>query len=227
MPQGLVDMSDDNIVGVRMFDLHLGVVAATKTASGQVEAPKPLIYGTAFPILPGLFVTAGHSAKDAKADGLLGLVRLNSSGDVVVSAVTRCEVFDAIDLALMECPDFAGLTPFVLEFDRGLGLLDPAYAVGFPHAMDAEWVTVVPRGFRGYVVTRRELYQLSGRPRGYELSSTHLKVCRERRSSATFTATIAAMATSSSKPHLVAEKTGRSSALRSTFKSFCRSRPTY
>ena len=81
MREGIVDMSNDNVVGVRMFDLHLGVVAATKTASGQVEAPKPLIYGTAFPILPGLFVTAGHSARDARADGLLGLVRLNSGGD--------------------------------------------------------------------------------------------------------------------------------------------------
>ena len=62
----MTDVSDDTLLGVRILDLHLGVVAVRQKPGGGIEAPKPLIYGTAFPVLPGLFVTAGHVATDTE-----------------------------------------------------------------------------------------------------------------------------------------------------------------
>ncbi len=158
------------VIGIRALDLHLGVVAVREKPGGGVEAPKPVIYGTAFPVLPGLFATAGHVATDVRADGPPGLVQITEHREIRASEITGFEVFDGIDLALLVCPGLANLVPMPLEFDRELTLLDPAYAIGYPFALDPEWVTVVPRGFRGYVVTRRELYQLAGQPAGYELS---------------------------------------------------------
>lgn len=166
----MADVPDSNFVGVRVLDLHLGVVAVHKKPDGGIETPRPLIYGTAFPVLPGLFVTAGHVANDAESDGIPGLVQVTPNRDVKVSEITRFEVFTGIDLALLECPGLEDLVPLPVEFERQLTLLEPAYAIGYPCALDPEWVTVVPRAFRGHVVTRRELYQLSGQPAGYELS---------------------------------------------------------
>jgi hypothetical protein len=159
-----------DVTGIKVLDLHLGVVAVSQKPDGGVEALKPVIYGTAFPILPGLFVTAGHVASDVRVDGIPGLVQITEQREVKVSEITRFEVFTGIDLALLECPSLRHLIPMPLEFDRELTLLDPAYAIGYPLALDPEWVTVVPRAFRGHVVTRRELYQLAGQPAGYELS---------------------------------------------------------
>ena len=162
--------ANPNLVGVRVLDLHLGVVAVRKKPEGGIEAPKPLIYGTAFPVLPGLFVTAGHVATDAEGDGIPGLVQITNDRSVKAFEITQFEVFQGIDLALLECPGLKDLVPMVLEFDHELTLLNPAYAIGYPYALDPEWVTVVARAFRGHVVTRRELYQLNGQPAGYELS---------------------------------------------------------
>ena len=158
------------IEAVRMLDLHLAVVAVRRKPDGGLESPRPVIYGTAFPIAPGLFVTAGHVADDARADGMIGLAHIGPEGGVRVSSVPDCEVFSGIDLAVMSCPDLSGLPAMPLDFDHQLTLLDPAYAIGYPWSLDPEWVTVVPRGFRGHVVTRRETYQLPAQPPGYELS---------------------------------------------------------
>lgn len=153
-----------------MLDLHLAVVAVRRKPDGGLESPRPVIYGTAFPIAPGLFVTAGHVADDARADGMIGLAHIGPEGGVRVSSVPDYEVFSGIDLAVMSCPDLSGLPAMPLDFNHQLTLLDPAYAIGYPWSLDPEWVTVVPRGFRGHVVTRRETYQLPAQPPGYELS---------------------------------------------------------
>jgi hypothetical protein len=56
--------------GVRLFDTPVPVLAAKHKPDGGIEAPKPMIYGTAFPILAGLFLTASHVFQAAEADGI-------------------------------------------------------------------------------------------------------------------------------------------------------------
>ncbi len=163
-------MTGPQPIGVRVFDVHLPVVAVKKKADGGLEAPKALVYGTAFPILPGLFVTAGHVFNAVQADGIPALGNMGEGGALKVSEITDAEVFSDIDLALVVCPGLEHVPPIPLEFDYQLGLLDPVWTVGFPCALDAEWVTLAPRAFRGSVVTRRESYQLKGQPPCYEVS---------------------------------------------------------
>jgi hypothetical protein len=89
---------------VAILDVHLPVVAVRRNDDGGLEAPKPVIYGTAFPILPGTFVTAGHVARDARADGIPALARRAPDGQVKVFEVIAYEVFAPTDLALLACP---------------------------------------------------------------------------------------------------------------------------
>ncbi len=84
--------------------------------------------------------------------------------------IDQIEITTAIDLALIQCDSLQELHSLPLDFDRTLGILSPVSAVGFPLAMDGEFVTIVPRGFAGHVVTRRQLFQLPGHPPGYEVS---------------------------------------------------------
>lgn len=133
--------------------------------------PKPVIYGTAFPIAPGIFATAGHVVTDAMSDGVLGLTVVTGPGDSVEHyACPDVEVVVEIDFGMIRCPGLSHIKPIPIDFDRPLGLLASVSAVGFPMAVDAEFVALVPRGFGGYVNCRRELYHLAGQPTGYEVS---------------------------------------------------------
>jgi hypothetical protein len=70
----------------------------------------------------------------------------------------------------MYCPGVDRMPAIPLSF-RELGLRHSVSATGFPFAVDAEWVNIVPRSFEGYVITRRELLHVQpGQPPGYELS---------------------------------------------------------
>jgi hypothetical protein len=157
--------------GARMFDTHFPVLSAKKKNDGGIEATKPLIYGTAFPILnQRVFVTAGHVLKSALADGTPCLGHLPEDGSTIkASSFDDWELFDAYDLALLVCEGVAKAPAISLEFDRDLTLMDPVWSVGFPE-VDPERITVIPRAFRGHVVTRREHYGLPGQPPCYEVS---------------------------------------------------------
>jgi len=156
---------------LRAFDLNVPVLSSLRATDGSLQTPKPLVYGTAFPLAPGLFATAAHVIEAAAADGTPGLSYVSSAADPMVHyAVKSYELVKAIDLAILEAPSLAKLPAFPIDFDRKLEFLANASALGFPLAMDAEFVTCIPRAFGGHVVRRRELYQLPGQPPGYELS---------------------------------------------------------
>src|SRR5262249_2279469 len=75
------------------------------------------------------------------------------------------------DLALLWCSALRDVRPFPLEFDQTLAIGDQVTAIGFPMAVDPEWVSIAHRGFTGHVVTRRELYHIQpDQPPGYEVS---------------------------------------------------------
>ncbi len=161
-----------DLLAVTIHDLHLGVVAGHGKVGEALEVVSPFIYGTAFPIRPGVFATAAHVLRNAMADaGKEGVVALCRRGpeDIESGPVVRTDVHAGIDLALLECPYFAklpGLPMMVGELD----IFTRVSAAGYPYAVDAERLAFVLRGFAGTVVTRRELYHLPSQPPGYELS---------------------------------------------------------
>ena len=160
----------DSARTIGIWDMHLPVVAVEERADGSVHSPRAIVYGTAFPIGPGLFLTAGHVIRDVRVDGEPALSVVAPGAEMRPFKVGLTEVYDACDLALLSCEYLRALPPIRLDFDRPLDLLAPVSAVGFPLAMDAEYVSVTPRAFAGSVVARRQLKQFSAQPVGYEVS---------------------------------------------------------
>jgi len=166
----MADQRDD-APALKMIDIHIPVFAYHKKPDGSLENPKPIIYGTAFPIAPGLFATAAHVVNDAKGDGTIGLGHSSGAGQPYVHHdVPQVEVCEPIDFALLSCPGLAHLPTLPIDFDYPLRMLDVVFAYGFPLALDVESVTCIPRAFAGHVVTRRKLYQVAAEPPGYEVS---------------------------------------------------------
>ena len=116
---------------VQTWDAHLPVLAAFRTPLGTVETPKALAYGTAFPIAPGILLTAGHVVKDAAADGVPALTVVRPGEQAIVHEIVDYELVDAIDLAILRSPSLEKLPALEIDFDRPLEMLMPAQAIGF------------------------------------------------------------------------------------------------
>jgi len=176
------------LIGVNILDLHLAVVAGKPSADGNAfELASPVFFGTAFPVVPGLFLTAAHVVGAARATGgSLALFRSGPhevSGPLPLQLVDEVEIFKGLDLALMKCIGHSHLVPIPPIFEP-LGVLQPVTCVGFAVGIDAEYQTYVHRAFAGHVVTRRELYHMKpDQPPGYELSFVTPRGSPARRSS--------------------------------------------
>jgi hypothetical protein len=158
---------------------QLGVVDLTSLVFPVVsvkpqshELVLPVIYGTAFCIGPGIFLTAGHVARSAQGGGEPGLVVLGENEPVSVRRVLDCEVIDSHDVAVLTCkmPAIANLNWQA----EPLRLLSDVGAFGFPYALSVEeepplW-RLSMRAFKGYVVTRRRIWKLPSQPVGYAVS---------------------------------------------------------
>ena len=131
-----------------MFDLNYGV-----------------FHGTAFSIAPDIFLTAAHVFRDAQGDGEVALARL-TPGNLHAQTVSDFEIFDSIDLALLNC---INLSAEILPFNfTPLNFLDDVFTMGYPFGFEPPVYHL--RAFKGYIVTHRSLTSLPGRPPGYELS---------------------------------------------------------
>lgn len=163
------------LIGVSILDLHLAVVAGGPAADGSAfELASPVFFGTAFPILPGVFVTAAHVVRAARdSGGKVAFCRTGPRRSEIPSAVhlvDDVELFDGLDLALVKCAGHSNLVPLPLLFEP-LDVLTPVTAVGFAVGVDVQYQTFVHRAFAGHIVTRRGLYHLQpDQPPGYELS---------------------------------------------------------
>lgn len=174
----------ERLIGVNLLDLHLVVVAGTGSApGGSFELTRPTFFGTAFPILPGLFVTASHvvkAAREAGGDLALYRTRIDGTAAAPVQVVNDCELFDGLDLAIMECRGHRDLLPLPLLFEP-LKVLTPVKAVGFATGIDVEYHRFVHRAFAGHVVTRRELFHLKpDQLRDTNCHSWPLRACPDR-----------------------------------------------
>ena len=118
------------------FRLHLPVLAHRRTADASPEAPKPIIYGTAFPIAPAIFATAGHVLQAAAGDGEPSLSMMTGPGAAVrIYSAEQYEIFPEWDFGLLRCPSLETLAPMPLELEKRLDLLMPVSAIGFPVAL--------------------------------------------------------------------------------------------
>ena len=156
-------------------ETHFAVITGgVDPADGLFDLNRGELYGTAFQLAPSLFITARHVYRDAAAAAAgngqvaVGTVIGQPRGQIV----SDVEEFGDIDLAILRCE---GLQTPALPFDfTPLEYLDEVAALGFPFGLNlappAPPVQIL-RAFRGYIVTRRGLTELSAlAPPGYETS---------------------------------------------------------
>ena len=148
------------------FATNLAVVAGRGNPETKAfDLNYGLFHGTAFCLAPHLFLTAGHVYQDAKGDGQVAVARL-TPGQHQVEIVEDAEVFEAIDLALLRCPN---LTAEILPFHFApLEYLTDVFSLGYAFGLEPPVYHL--RAFKGHVVTRRGLTFLSSQPPGYEVS---------------------------------------------------------
>jgi len=156
-------------------ETHFAVITGRIDPSdGLFDLNRGELYGTAFQLAPSLFITARHVYRDAlTAAAELGQVAVGTIiGQPRGQIVCDVEEFPQIDLAILRCD---GLEAPQLPFDfTPLDYLDEVAALGFPFGLNLlphMPAVQILRAFRGYIVTRRGLTELSPlAPPGYETS---------------------------------------------------------
>ncbi len=139
------------MVGDTRKEMFACVVGGNKTAVTTV-------YGTAFMLGGGIFMTAAHVLKGAKARQSYCLGFGGGTERLQIADIVEVEYVDQYDVAFgsigEDIPSFVSL-PWRLGW---LNHLDDVETGGFPHAFDAKAYFIVARAFKGYVVSRRDNY---------------------------------------------------------------------
>lgn len=155
-----------------VVDLKSLVFPVFAVTPGGSRLVRPDAFGTAFCIGPGIFLTAGHVVESVRSYG--GAVALgNMRGEAIESTeASAVEVIASHDLAIVQCalPAIGALA----WQEEPLQLLTDVGAFGYAYAVDKREdpprYVVAIRGFKGYVIARREIWTLPAHPVGYEVS---------------------------------------------------------
>ena len=151
---------------MKPHSVNCAVLAGRENKEERVfELNYGVFHGTAFCLAPNLFLTAAHVFRQARGDGEVAVARL-TPGNFHGVVVQDSELFDDIDLALLNCPGLlAEILPF--NFVSQTFLVD-VFAMGFAFGLEPPVFHL--RAFKGHVVNRRALGNLQGFPPGYEIS---------------------------------------------------------
>jgi hypothetical protein len=140
--------------------------------SAQPKATESIIlikqvYGTAFSIGGGFFLTAAHVIHSAQENEWCG-VGFTDKNKWNAFVFDDTETIDEFDLGI-----FAAKIPEVKSFAWSLielPMLESVQAVGYPYSLDIEQASINVRSFAGHVVSSRTFRGLKSKPRIYELS---------------------------------------------------------
>ena len=134
----------------------------------------PILYGTAFNLGNGLFMTAGHSIENALSNKH-SMIMVGWYGYIEATffEITDYEVITDFDIALFKAKDLGKcISERGLPWDFSeLPLLEDVQTAGFPHGLDLEERVLRMRAQKGYVVAATQHKTIF--PRGlycYELS---------------------------------------------------------
>lgn len=150
-------------------DMLFSVIALSDTGGLM----RPTIYGTAFCVGPGIFITAGHVLENIAADGgHVGLGKYMENGTVGAVKVANTEILRSHDIGVILARAEA---PALLDWaSEPRSFLADVSAAGFPYAVNAAEdppsFKVTMRAFKGSVITRTALWKLPAQPVGYEIS---------------------------------------------------------
>ena len=125
------------------------------------------VYGTAFHIGHGIFMTAGHVLKGAMAHDFFQ-IGFPENKFWKATYIKSHELFEDYDLAFFTT-DMKGINTLKWCVEE-IPMLTPIYSFGFPFALDLENSTIHVRAFRSEVVSYRTWTGLKSKPRTLELA---------------------------------------------------------
>lgn len=147
-----------------MFDYMFPLFAGVKESSPDV------VLGTAFHIGGGLFMTAGHSLRNASDYPHVGLGKTDGeSWRWNALSTDTFEIVSDHDLGFFQV-DRMGSLPSLSWCDRRLPMSSQVRSAGYAHSLDLERRHCNGRVFSGYVVSDPRVDVVAARPVGYELS---------------------------------------------------------
>jgi S1-C subfamily serine protease len=150
---------------IRSYDFVFPVFGGTQREGGFFVPTQ--LFGTAFSIGGGLFLTAGHVLRGA-SDEIEARVGNNEDRNWKSYEVTDSEILPSLDVAIIQCR--VPIRSALMWHKGELPMLSPVQSTGYPYGMDPERASIDVRAFAGYVVTGRTHHLLSQGPRAYELS---------------------------------------------------------
>jgi hypothetical protein len=124
------------------------------------------LYGTAFPIGAGWFLTAAHVVQAVIENPCAALGWLNENDIWESVPVTEHETLDC-DVGLLKANVTAKTFPWALELSPQL---DDVQAIGYAYGWDEEASFISPRGFKGHIAGLRQSLKWAQHPFCYELS---------------------------------------------------------
>ena len=125
------------------------------------------VYGTAFNIAGGFFLTAGHAITNGLENSFFGL-GYPEKNVWKASQVVEHEVLPDYDLGIIKA-----IIPNARAMPWKTGeasMLQNVQSAGYPYALDLEHFRIRVRAFRGHIVSSLTFYEFRAKPRAYELS---------------------------------------------------------
>ncbi len=162
-------MAERRFAHVDLGQMLYSVVAMK--SEGQLL--RPVIYGTAFCVGPGMFVTAGHVLSMIADDGgKVALSHLDEDRGLLASMALQTEIIAGSDVGIIAAK--AEGVALLDWAEEPRSILSDVSAIGFPYAITSQEnpasFKVTMRGFKGNVITRTKIWKLPAQPVGYEVS---------------------------------------------------------
>ncbi len=148
-----------------VYDIIFPVFGGKINEKGEFEPRE--IYGTAFYIKNGFFVTCAHTIKHALECGVIALGYQNKEGTLSFSKAIDSETFDENDSGIIFSEiSRAKAYPWLNE---ELAMLNDVTSIGYPYGFDNENSEILVRSYKGYIILVGYYHRLNKLPH-YELS---------------------------------------------------------
>ena len=125
------------------------------------------VYGTAFHIGKGFFLSAGHAIINGLQNSFFGL-GYPEKGYWKASQVVEHEVLPDYDIGIVRT-SIPNLKAMPWKTGESSMLTD-VQTTGYPYALDLEHFRIHVRAFRGHIVSSLTFHEFRAKPRVYELS---------------------------------------------------------
>ena len=148
------------------FTLAFPVIAGTLDEKFKMILVSE-VFGTAFSLGNGFYLSAAHVVKGAQEKGTIYMGYV-VKGMWTVAEVSDHELLEDSDVAIIAATIPSAVTlPWEMAKEN---MLEDVQTVGFPYAYDTELASIHVRAFKGNVISGRPFMKFPSHPRVFELS---------------------------------------------------------